>query len=119
MRFCFVVTYYPPYNFGGDGVHTRRLAEALVRKGHEDVAYIESACAIGMREMGYAFTTEAASVPHCSPEHLPFYVFLRDRIRYYGLKSDRWKRGLFRWRMLFRVRTRYFLTLGPLRRRLS
>lgn len=89
------------------------------RMPKKDVAYIESACAIGMREMGYAFTTEAVSVPHCSPEHLPFHVFLRDRIRYYGLNSGRWKRGLFRWRNLFRVRTRYLLTLGPLRRRLS
>ena len=34
LRFCFVTTFYPPYNFGGDAVAVQRLARALVRKGH-------------------------------------------------------------------------------------
>ncbi len=34
-RICMVTTFYPPYNFGGDGVYVRRLANALVEKGHE------------------------------------------------------------------------------------
>jgi glycosyltransferase involved in cell wall biosynthesis len=29
-----VTTFYPPYNFGGDGQYVRRLAHALVRRGH-------------------------------------------------------------------------------------
>jgi glycosyltransferase involved in cell wall biosynthesis len=30
-----VTTFYPPYNFGGDGMAVQRLARALVRRGHE------------------------------------------------------------------------------------
>ena len=29
-----LTTFYPPYNFGGDGIGTQRLAHALVRRGH-------------------------------------------------------------------------------------
>jgi glycosyltransferase involved in cell wall biosynthesis len=29
-----LTTFYPPYNFGGDGIAVRRLARALVRRGH-------------------------------------------------------------------------------------
>src|SRR5690349_13226527 len=34
MRFCFLTTFYPPHNFGGDGIAIQRLARALVRRGH-------------------------------------------------------------------------------------
>lgn len=33
-RFCFVTTFYPPYNFGGDGIGVQRLARALASRGH-------------------------------------------------------------------------------------
>ena len=32
-RFCFFTTFYPPYNFGGDGIAVQRLARALVARG--------------------------------------------------------------------------------------
>ena len=35
LRFGMVTTFYPPYNFGGDGIGVQRLAQALVRCGHE------------------------------------------------------------------------------------
>ncbi len=35
MRFCMVTTFYPPYNFGGDGIFVRELARSLVDIGHE------------------------------------------------------------------------------------
>jgi glycosyltransferase involved in cell wall biosynthesis len=35
LRIAMVTTFYPPYNFGGDGHYVRRLAHALVRRGHE------------------------------------------------------------------------------------
>lgn len=35
MRFCFLTTFYPPWNFGGDGIQVQRLARALTRRGHE------------------------------------------------------------------------------------
>ena len=34
LRLCMVSTFYPPYNFGGDGVAIQQLARALVRRGH-------------------------------------------------------------------------------------
>lgn len=33
-RFCFVTTFYPPFNFGGDGIGVQRLARGLARRGH-------------------------------------------------------------------------------------
>jgi len=35
LRFCMVTTFYPPYNFGGDGIGIQRLAQGLVRRGHD------------------------------------------------------------------------------------
>jgi glycosyltransferase involved in cell wall biosynthesis len=34
LRFCMVTTFYPPYNFGGDGIFVHRLANELGRRGH-------------------------------------------------------------------------------------
>ena len=35
LRFAMLTTFYPPFNFGGDGIGIERLAHALVRRGHE------------------------------------------------------------------------------------
>jgi glycosyltransferase involved in cell wall biosynthesis len=35
LRFCFLTTFYPPYNFGGDGIGIQRLARGLARSGHQ------------------------------------------------------------------------------------
>lgn len=34
LKFCIVTTFYPPYNFGGDGIFVQRLVKALARDGH-------------------------------------------------------------------------------------
>lgn len=34
MRVCMVTTFYPPHNFGGDGIYVYRLSNALARRGH-------------------------------------------------------------------------------------
>ncbi|MEO8619999.1 MAG: glycosyltransferase family 4 protein [bacterium] len=34
LRFAMFTTFYPPYNFGGDGMGVQRLSQALVRRGH-------------------------------------------------------------------------------------
>jgi glycosyltransferase involved in cell wall biosynthesis len=34
LRFLHLTTFYPPYNFGGDGIHVQRLAHALADAGH-------------------------------------------------------------------------------------
>ena len=35
LKFCMVTTFYPPYNFGGDGIFIHRLSNALARHGHQ------------------------------------------------------------------------------------
>lgn len=35
LRFCLVTTFYPPYNFGGDGIFVHRLANLLAEQGHD------------------------------------------------------------------------------------
>ena len=35
LRVCIVTTFYPPYNFGGDGIYAHRLANGLGRLGHQ------------------------------------------------------------------------------------
>jgi glycosyltransferase involved in cell wall biosynthesis len=35
MRFCLFTTFYPPFNFGGDGIDVQRTARALVARGHD------------------------------------------------------------------------------------
>ena len=34
LRFCMVTTFYPPSNFGGDGITVHRLANTLAEQGH-------------------------------------------------------------------------------------
>ena len=34
LRFAFLTTFYPPFNFGGDGIGIQRLARGLARAGH-------------------------------------------------------------------------------------
>lgn len=35
LSFCMITTFYPPYNFGGDGIFIRRLSNELARRGHK------------------------------------------------------------------------------------
>lgn len=34
LKIALVTTFYPPYNFGGDGIYIKRLALALIARGH-------------------------------------------------------------------------------------
>ena len=34
LHFCMITTFYPPYNFGGDGISVHRLSNELARRGH-------------------------------------------------------------------------------------
>ncbi|MCA9738502.1 MAG: glycosyltransferase family 4 protein [Gemmatimonadota bacterium] len=51
LRFAFLTTFYPPYNFGGDGIGIQRLARGLVRHGHH-VTVIHDADAYHMLNGG-------------------------------------------------------------------
>ena len=51
LRFCMATTFYPPWNFGGDGIQVQRLARALSAQGHE-VTVVHSL--EGYRAMGGA-----------------------------------------------------------------
>ena len=47
LKFCMVTTFYPPYNFGGDGMYIYRLTNELARLGHHvDVIHCEDAYTI-------------------------------------------------------------------------
>ena len=35
QKFCLLTTFYPPFNFGGDGIDVQRTARALVARGHQ------------------------------------------------------------------------------------
>jgi glycosyltransferase involved in cell wall biosynthesis len=44
LKFCMITTFYPPYNFGGDGIYIQRLAHELALKGHRvDVVHCQDA----------------------------------------------------------------------------
>jgi glycosyltransferase involved in cell wall biosynthesis len=34
LRFCMITTFYPPYNFGGDGIYVHHLSNTLAKRGH-------------------------------------------------------------------------------------
>jgi glycosyltransferase involved in cell wall biosynthesis len=51
QRFCFLTTFYPPFNFGGDGIGVQRLARGLATRGH-DVTVIHDADAYHVLHQG-------------------------------------------------------------------
>ena len=57
LRFCMVTTFYPPYNFGGDGIFVHRLSNALARRGHQvDVIHcVDSYRLLARREPAKAY----------------------------------------------------------------
>lgn len=70
LRFCMITTFYPPYNFGGDGIFTYRLSNALAERGHHvDVVHCRDA---------YRFLAEDEPSSHYS-DH--------SRVTVHGLES--------------------------------
>ena len=59
QRFCFLTTFYPPFNFGGDGIGVQRLARGLAKRGHE-VTVIHDADAYAVLHKGPLPATAAA-----------------------------------------------------------
>lgn len=78
-----------------------------------DIERIEAACGIGMEAMGYEFSGKKPRVlPITPPTKLEFIL---DRLRYYGRDKYRWRRGWIRWKVVLRLRLKYFLSLAWLR----
>ena len=47
LSFLMITTYYPPYNFGGDGIYIYRLSNELARRGHKvDVVHCTDAYSV-------------------------------------------------------------------------
>ncbi len=51
LRFCHITTFFPPHNFGGDGIFVHRLAGELASRGHA-VEVIHDADAFAMLRRG-------------------------------------------------------------------
>lgn len=85
-----------------------------------EIKRIEYACQSGMDAMAYPYTAgrpkSLITVVIQSPKKRNFFAFLMDRLRYYRTDRERWRRGLTHWKSSFRVRARYLLLLGPLRK---
>lgn len=78
-----------------------------------EIGEIEALCAEGMEALGYPFTgSKPAPVAEPAPSKTDFIL---DRLRYYGTDWKRWRRGWMRWKIVLRVRLRYFLLPGSLR----
>jgi Sulfotransferase family len=75
-----------------------------------DIERIEAACGIGMEAMGYEFSGAKPRALPIEPPTKP--AFLMDRLRYYRWDWGRWQRGWTRWKIVLRVRARYFFSLG-------
>ncbi|PWT89361.1 MAG: glycosyl transferase family 1 [Acidobacteria bacterium] len=70
LKFCMVTTFYPPYNFGGDGIYIYRLSNELARRGHQvDVIHCRD-----------AFLVLSSSVKGDYPNH--------PNVKVHGLKSS-------------------------------
>jgi len=58
-----VTTFYPPHNFGGDGIHVQRLSRALTRRGHQ-VRVVHAPAAYAVLGGGEHTDVGDASHPH-------------------------------------------------------
>ncbi len=44
LNFCMITTFYPPYNFGGDGIGIYRLSNEVAKRGHKvDIIHCKDA----------------------------------------------------------------------------
>ena len=62
-RACLVTTFYPPFNFGGDGIGVQRLARGLARIGY-DVTVVHDADAYTAKTRGQDPPAPVEADPH-------------------------------------------------------
>jgi hypothetical protein len=81
--------------------------------GESEIKRIEAACGIGMEALGYEFHGAKPNfLPIKAPTKLEFAL---DRLRFYGRNRHRWRRGWIRWKVVLRLRLKYYLTFEWLR----
>ncbi|MGD8331635.1 MAG: glycosyltransferase, partial [Acidobacteriota bacterium] len=67
-----VTTFYPPHNFGGDGVHVQRLSRALARRGHRvSVVYPPAAYGVLGGDANLAVGDDSATADGVTVHRLP------------------------------------------------
>ena len=73
LRIGMVTTFYPPFNFGGDGIAVQRLSRALVRQGHEVtvVANTDAFVALGGDASAETDADNDGVVVHRMSTHFP------------------------------------------------
>ena len=92
-----------------DASHIGRFREM----SKSEITRVEAACGMGMEAMGYEFSGAKPKVlPIKAPTKLEFIL---DRLRFYGWNRYRWRRGWIRWKVVLRLRLKYFLCLEWLR----
>ena len=105
--------------------HHRRLFQPLDgcsvgefrQMSAREIAEIEAGCAEGMEAVGYAFVRGRSECNETKPPAgSGVSGFLIDRVRYYGWSRDRRRQGWLRWKIVLRVRIRYLLSFGFLRK---
>ncbi|MEO6222673.1 MAG: glycosyltransferase family 4 protein [Vicinamibacterales bacterium] len=70
LRFCILTTFYPPFNFGGDGIDVQRMARALVQRGHQ-----------------VTVVHDVNSYEWLAGRHLPDQPVMQDDVEVIGLRS--------------------------------
>lgn len=92
-----------PMDAAAVGTFRTRLSAA-------EIGTIERMCGEGMEEMGYAFAGPAPAqrlALEAVPARPAFPALVLERLRYYGINRERWRRGMIRWRMMARARLRH------------
>lgn len=65
LRFCVITTFYPPYNFGGDGINVHRLSNALAERGHHvEVIHSIDAYRLRGKEPAASYTNHPNVIMH-------------------------------------------------------
>ena len=96
VRFCMITTFYPPFNFGGDGIGIQHLARGLARRGHH-VTVVHDIDAY--RALG----GEAASSPEDGSDGIERIGLQSGAARFSSLVTQQTGRPLVHWRSLQRV----------------
>lgn len=79
----------------------------------KEIREIEAACVVGMEAMGYELSGPVSNVALRAPDRPTGLVrTCYRRLRYYGFNAERWRRGMFRWKLVLCLQMHRALRLG-------